>query len=312
MDADKSFLCIRCRGAGHRTANCQLKSVKGKDVKQAFDPFSDEKLLATLPSDPSSLCQRCAKYEILDAFNQEHILDVSQPWKNPQRLEPDLGGLNSIVLRSGCPLCRLIFRVLPRIVEGNDEGDPIYYLSPFPSYERHVSSMLKEASENDRKQYSIYFSVQSQTREIEISTKYLADPSGLIGNRHYLAFTLSSENPAPTRRALAGRLTGPLVDYALLRRWIKRCQTSHGPACQRPKVFDLPFSRMIDVQARCVVSYPPGHDYVALSYVWGDVSPKAGDLERRQLPQTIEDAITVTAKIGIKYLWVSEICHLIF
>jgi len=191
-------------------------------------------------------------------------------------------------------------------VAGHDEGDPILYLTPFPSYERHPS-FVNKTPENDKKKYSVYFSVQSQARELEISSKYLADPSGMIGNRHYLAFALSSKTPASRKTALGARLTGPSVDYALLRRWLERCRTSHGKTCQRPWAPELLSTRMIDVSARQVVPCPDRCDYVALSYVWGNVGPKKGDLENRQLPQTIEDAITVTAQLGIQYLWVSQI-----
>jgi hypothetical protein len=61
---------------------------------------------------------------------------------------------------------------------------------------------------------------------------------------------------------------------------------------------------MIDIPARCIVQCPPNGEYVALSYVWGSVVPEKNALENRRLPQTIEDAITVTQELGIRYLWV--------
>ncbi|KAJ5511286.1 Heterokaryon incompatibility [Penicillium expansum] len=65
---------------------------------------------------------------------------------------------------------------------------------------------------------------------------------------------------------------------------------------------------MIDIVERIVVPCPPDCDYVALSYVWGGVEPSPGSLKNRCLPQTIEDAITVTQALGRRYLWVDALC----
>jgi hypothetical protein len=52
--------------------------------------------------------------------------------------------------------------------------------------------------------------------------------------------------------------------------------------------------------------------YVALSYVWGP--PSKDDAEYvfpnlpAQLPPTIEDAIKVTKRLGIQYLWIDRYC----
>jgi len=321
MNADNNFLCICCRGAGHRTADCQRWKLVGSkdDSLTSEDPLSDKRLLENLPSDPSSLCERCTKYNLLELFDKEDIVDFSKRRENRVKFTKGwvddrgrhdlvLGRLKSIVLHGGCPLCRLIFRVFPHIANVDDEEDSIHYLRPFLSSERQ-SSFLNEISEDDKKQYSIYFSVENKAAEIEVTAKTLADDSEEMMSRHYLAFTLASKNPASKRRALGARITGSLVDYALLRHWLERCQTSHGISCQRPWADELLSTRMIDVFARRVVPCRRGCNYVALSYVWGNVSPKEGGLENHQLPQTIEDAITVTANLRIQYLWVSEIRH---
>ena len=59
-------------------------------------------------------------------------------------------------------------------------------------------------------------------------------------------------------------------------------------------------------------------DYVALSYCWGgpqDVVLTAEDVEQAvfafeywTLPATIQDAITITRKLGISYLWIDALC----
>lgn len=63
---------------------------------------------------------------------------------------------------------------------------------------------------------------------------------------------------------------------------------------------------------------PPREEYIALSYCWGEgQSIKAtkctiDDLTRsinyRDLPRTIQDAITVTSELGCRFLWVDVLC----
>lgn len=59
--------------------------------------------------------------------------------------------------------------------------------------------------------------------------------------------------------------------------------------------------------------------YVALSYCWGpSKQPMAltADMLKldivvfslKSLPQTIQDAVTVTRRLGFKYLWVDSMC----
>lgn len=55
-----------------------------------------------------------------------------------------------------------------------------------------------------------------------------------------------------------------------------------------------------------MVHCPAYCDYVALSYVWGGVQPTEKALETHNLPQMIEDAITVTIGLGKQYLWVCD------
>jgi hypothetical protein len=53
-------------------------------------------------------------------------------------------------------------------------------------------------------------------------------------------------------------------------------------------------------------------DTFALSYVWGGVEQERFQLGSEpksiRLPQTIEDAITLTVRLQKQYLWVDSIC----
>ena len=60
--------------------------------------------------------------------------------------------------------------------------------------------------------------------------------------------------------------------------------------------------------------------YVALSYVWGGPQPMTTTeniseyvtegLDMSQFPQTIQDAVTVTHNLGLRYLWIDALCIL--
>jgi len=136
-----------------------------------------------------------------------------------------------------------------------------------------------------------------------------------------------------------GREMCDMVDLGRVRSWIETCQSRHGSACEKPHwlgtIQPVPGLRMIDVVAQSVVSAPPACRYLALSYVWGAsflptvaaaaAVPKArlasmalscniaslgqdGGLACLALPQTIQDAITLTQGLGERYLWVDAVC----
>jgi hypothetical protein len=132
----------------------------------------------------------------------------------------------------------------------------------------------------------------------------ISDPDSQMVNRVLESFALSSKNPATRRKALGSRRRGNLADFELLKRWLGRCATTHGVSCKRTWSDELLTTRMIDVENRQIIQCPPNCAYVALSYVWGQVVPEENALENRRLPQTIEDSITATRKLGLSYLWV--------
>ena len=128
------------------------------------------------------------------------------------------------------------------------------------------------------------------------------------------------------------RPTEPLSDPTESRS--PREDTQHHP-CERDirTVENLPVNlRLIDVKHRCIIKLSSGNvpEYVALTYVWGkdemveqtglqpvtlsrcEIRKDTTGLERtplpKVLPQTIEDALTLTSQLGFRYLWVDALC----
>lgn len=131
------------------------------------------------------------------------------------------------------------------------------------------------------------------------------------------------------RRCLLRPTTESLIDTSRVLGWIRSCEQEHGDHCQLStqapfaEAFrGLPFIRLIDVQAACLVEIQHLYKYTALSYVWGAVAnfrlTKAnrpvllmpGSLNKvsDRLPATIRNAIAVVQRLGCRYLWVDALC----
>jgi hypothetical protein len=109
------------------------------------------------------------------------------------------------------------------------------------------------------------------------------------------------------------------------REWLDICLTEH-PKCRLQRSSTLP-TRLIDVSRaaedhviRFIISknITTPADYAALSYCWGKkpvLKLLTGNINRfqsgvriRELPKTIQDAIYLTQRLGINWLWVDSIC----
>lgn len=103
--------------------------------------------------------------------------------------------------------------------------------------------------------------------------------------------------------------------------WIKECAESHQDYL-RLEHTPLP-TRVIQVgsdleEPYLYVSTQENADYIALSHCWGGMVPTTttlATLEQHQreirfseLPRTFRDAITVTRKLNIQYLWIDSLC----
>jgi hypothetical protein len=136
-------------------------------------------------------------------------------------------------------------------------------------------------------------------------------------------------------------MTDSDVNYALAQGWLRNCQENHG-SCRRPSSFkaNLP-SRLIDLEGEgyekrlklvdfsmdgsAELNADP-YEYLALSYCWGvpatsgsilsyhtthdNIEERKAGFSELSLPKTIRDAVSITRRLGIKYLWVDAICIL--
>jgi hypothetical protein len=121
------------------------------------------------------------------------------------------------------------------------------------------------------------------------------------------------------------------ADLSLARKWLRECLSTHAD-CQpidilRPASILHPSTRFVDVQLGRVVEldeiFGVPIEYIALSYVWGKgyhlrtTSRTIQQFKRHlsvswdaanKVPKTIQDAMTITHRLGYRFLWVDALC----
>lgn len=142
-------------------------------------------------------------------------------------------------------------------------------------------------------------------------------------------------SPLGRRASSASSTSGP-SPIAKVREWLDTCNREHDHHCSISNPADDPDPTastvfrpewLIDSSERCLVRSQPGDRYVALSYVWGmgpnqrksepeesakllksNIEMYRDGLPERDVPDTIYDAIRLSRKLGLKYIWVDRLC----
>ncbi|KAM5345055.1 hypothetical protein ACJ41O_010917 [Fusarium nematophilum] len=322
MDLVNSRLCVFCRRLELKDAPCPWP--QRQETKQAISssteitkPWTrqDESLIEELRQHPSALCKRCHDFDILRAFAEAEPLDERQRLslsnseyveylEAQDRYRMQLGLLSSFIITPTCPLCRLIYRLIPR--PPPDHDTTVLALRP---YRWHIRQGHWEViSESAKQDFAIWFGLSTP------QVHALSGRSFFASGEHLRTAMMTGEAIAlkPSTRSSKGpytaRLIDEMIDFERIRKGLEHCQTTHPKECQAMFDQGLLATRMVDVIARKTVDCPDQCDYLALSYVWGGVHPEPGALEAGTLPQTIEDAITITKRLGKRYLWVDALC----
>ncbi|KAK0610144.1 heterokaryon incompatibility protein-domain-containing protein [Bombardia bombarda] len=285
-------------------------------------PSTDQDLLDNLRQRPSQLCPRCEDYDIVKVFREAQPLDVTQQYLDKgedghdnhnqetydatiKKSEIPLGQLSSLHLAPSCPLCRLIYRILPRT--GLEPTDNVLRLIPYRFHLR--INGWHTVLPKTKAELAIYLGLYISDLPIPLGLPLNRDgiayrPANMKGE----AIALTPESCFPGRKLHSAKLITPLIEYAMPKKALAYCFTHCGALCSTPQPPELQTALMIDVATRTVAPCPPDCQYFALSYVWGGLIPQPGALESHTLPQTIEDAITVTLNMGYTYLWVDALC----
>jgi hypothetical protein len=136
----------------------------------------------------------------------------------------------------------------------------------------------------------------------EYDVSWLFDDVRRIGAIHPL---LSSELGKSSKLILQPRKLDARGDISRMSQWLSYCAEHHGDRCAAPKGRDgaLREFRVINctMNSLSLEIHPFTIKYVALSYVWGSGPPGT-------LPEVVVDAVELTRKLGLQYLWVDRLC----
>jgi hypothetical protein len=316
MDMPPVRLCIYCRGLERTDVPCPTLEkcsrnaapglVSGLDTR-------DAELIYSLQQQPSSLCIKCSAWNVVDIFTKAQPLDVLQRAdyepnayiKAMAPYRPFLGELSRLLLTPTCPFCRLLYCIVSRN-PGVDADVPLQ-LEPFRSHIQHNG--WESLREQWRAEGAVLVGIATSSDPLAA----VGDPFRKGDNEIRLGMMTGPAIAMETRcapadgRTMNARALDSTLDLSILPRLLDHCEQSHGDYCRSKKAAELLTARMVDVEERRVIVCPPDCDYIALSYVWGGVQPAPGALETHSLPRTIEDAITVTKALNMRYLWVQLI-----
>jgi hypothetical protein len=109
--------------------------------------------------------------------------------------------------------------------------------------------------------------------------------------------------------------------FQLAQQWLKECLSSH-PDCNLKNIPFKPTRLVQIIQASAswhvrLIRPSLAVNYVALSYCWGGTQATLTksvekswetSIDKGQLLQTIQDAIYVTMRLGIEYIWIDSLC----
>ncbi|KAK9776534.1 putative Heterokaryon incompatibility domain-containing protein [Seiridium cardinale] len=193
-------------------------------------------------------------------------------------------------------------------------GTSEYHLRAFSFFREYCGMGISKMPGKIRTKDCVCLAVLPGSSTAPISLETLAD-LGTHSSRN--GHILRAEASIPVDLAVCGKVRGMNVDYQSISSWITYCQTHHTGVCVTSSPL-VPGLQLIDCAKRRIVKAKASYQYCALSYVWG--SP--GERTRQQsisetreklllvskLPQSLEDAIEVTKKLGFQYLWIDQYC----
>uniref|UniRef100_A0A0D2YGB4 Heterokaryon incompatibility domain-containing protein n=1 Tax=Fusarium oxysporum (strain Fo5176) TaxID=660025 RepID=A0A0D2YGB4_FUSOF len=315
MSIENSRLCYFCRKLESVDQPCPLIQSQPTQIFPSINgvtkPWTkqDEDLLEQLRRRPSELCSRCAKFDIIRAFSEADPLDESQRGElekaqyiqhaerqGQYRLR--FGLLSQFHMKPSCPLCRLLYRLIPRPPPEHDTT--VLTLIP---YRWHIRQDHWEGVPEDHKRkFAIWFGLS--TPGLDMSGPSFFNTGQQLRVAMMTGEAIAMHPNSSSEDSYSARVIEGMVNVDHIRKGLEHCRKHHSEQCNAKFDKGLLITKMLDVNARKVVDCPDNCDYLALSYVWGGIHPADGALEAGILPQTIEDAITLTKRLGKKYLWV--------
>ena len=151
---------------------------------------------------------------------------------------------------------------------------------------------------------------------------------GKCFNRHPMSKLIDTVDDDPLSRLVVGRnidedassarTTGRAV------RWVEDCEAEHADTRCATSYAPLP-RRVLDVESSSsdsvtmYTTYGESGKYATLSHAWGtadretaitvDINASEEGLDLGNLPRSFQEAVAVTRKLGIRYLWIDTLWY---
>ncbi|KAF5679751.1 heterokaryon incompatibility (HET) domain-containing protein [Fusarium denticulatum] len=259
------------------------------------------------------LCSDCQAANILDLFKPfESCARPSHPCKI-LRFE----STTDLAIRNSCPVCRFLWRA---IRDGNRNCCAASCQPVIQALQDGQSILGDSKVTGEKLQVELWLPQYSETGWIHTRI------NGQNVNRHISFGRIQFVHPK-------------YADHQRINAWLKTCRQTHQSCNEQQPIssnslhgHSLSSLRLIDVESRLMVQTLHCVPFVTFSYVWGDaasrtfeekalesesydVSDNIRPVDRQpiallegNLPQTFEDAISFTKRLGERYIWIDALC----
>ena len=310
--------CLRCKTFSHVVRDCPILRPEQDDLYTS-DPITsipslDEFLFSMQQEfDRDSrdiVCKRCLDLDIGSLFRlpppPQHAAAGHPPSAYGRALDvvvKKLGNVRDLELLSNCPVCKLFVASVQRLDPGGWKdlqvlrvSDPFLSTINVPDRDDAVNGLLRKLD------------LVNLPRRLFLTTSGSRISVHPLGIRTGIALLSRDDDTLSDGRVCVG----PRPNWDIIKMWLDSCETSHGACGLQANNAVLATIRVVDVSQRMVVpyNYQGCSEYVALSYVWGGSKQAAVALNTplEAVPQSVEDAMEVTRKLGKRYLWVDGLC----
>lgn len=307
---------LQARPPKRQRRDPELRAERDADQVYLSQPLDNE----WNPTDSDYFCQKCRKIDLGTMLTEETT-------------GKSIGSLASFN-NPDCQLCDTI-RHFVKHHWGSQWPAAIKGRQPQVHVQSKEWGSFSESESSRRKVYRIILALNRRPPDLKLMRRAL----------HFdtiSKFVLTELEIDPTMVGNANNLDSPrrpipsCVDFHMVKRWLKACddhvlcdenRTSKGSSMV--SLFKGGF-RLIDVEEGRLVEKRDPRDYVALSYVWGQLEPAPLRLYKENLsalsqpsslnptegtqsvgnriPGTIADTIKLCRSIGRRYLWVDSLC----
>jgi hypothetical protein len=302
--ADHVLLCLKCRQRGHDVKHCPTDDWAGELDWFFSRARSGIDLGTNWSTTDQAICPRC------ESLNLIQFLETCPPWKKQSEFTNDfdekkdsirsLGQTGSVHFWADCSVCCCLFAIMPQ----PSSVDQDVFLVPDWTISR-VSGELGAVTMDslEKRQYTTCVLAVLKPSSISLPTRIYAHRGD--------ALCLLEKDVGPQSSLGGRRINSHDINVDLILSWVDSCVKRHDEACLPVPTKELEEIRLIEIETRKVVKYPgPECEYIALSYVWGDVTQENYRLGNtlKMLPKTLEDSLLFTKKLGKEYIWIDSVC----